>query len=92
MKGALRPKVAILTTPNVEFNVVWGMTPKELRRWDLHLHRLVLSSSPMHTLTPTLNRHWDHRFEWSRQEFREWAADAATTYGYKVNAYFSQLP
>jgi len=58
--GALRPKIAIVTTPNVEFNVVWGLTPGELR-------------------------HWDHRFEWNRSEFRSWAEDAATKHGYRVH-------
>ena len=29
-------------------------------------------------------RHGDHRFEWNRTEFAEWAADVATAYGYEV--------
>ena len=58
--GALRPRLAIVTTPNVEFNVVWGMSPGELR-------------------------HWDHRFEWTRGQFREWAEAAAAQHGYKVH-------
>jgi 3' terminal RNA ribose 2'-O-methyltransferase Hen1 len=29
-------------------------------------------------------RHRDHRFEWTRQEFRDWAERAAARYGYKV--------
>jgi 3' terminal RNA ribose 2'-O-methyltransferase Hen1 len=29
-------------------------------------------------------RHGDHRFEWTRAEFREWAAKAANKYGYEV--------
>lgn len=29
-------------------------------------------------------RHPDHRFEWTRVEFQEWAADAAARYGYTV--------
>jgi 3' terminal RNA ribose 2'-O-methyltransferase Hen1 len=29
-------------------------------------------------------RHTDHRFEWTRAEFDEWAARVATTYGYNV--------
>ncbi len=29
-------------------------------------------------------RHHDHRFEWTRAEFRAWAAAAADTYGYTV--------
>ncbi|WP_329425096.1 3' terminal RNA ribose 2'-O-methyltransferase Hen1 [Streptomyces sp. NBC_01268] len=29
-------------------------------------------------------RHGDHRFEWTRAEFRTWAADVAASYGYEV--------
>ncbi|MEV8379057.1 3' terminal RNA ribose 2'-O-methyltransferase Hen1 [Kribbella sp. NPDC056861] len=29
-------------------------------------------------------RHPDHRFEWTRQEFRDWAASVCTAYGYGV--------
>ncbi|KAI8822885.1 uncharacterized protein EV422DRAFT_585389, partial [Fimicolochytrium jonesii] len=29
-------------------------------------------------------RHWDHRFEWTRAEFQEWATKAAAKYGYSV--------
>ncbi|MER7621663.1 3' terminal RNA ribose 2'-O-methyltransferase Hen1 [Streptomyces sp. NPDC126503] len=29
-------------------------------------------------------RHGDHRFEWTRAEFRDWAAGAAGRYGYEV--------
>ena len=29
-------------------------------------------------------RHSDHRFEWTRAEFREWAERVAATYGYRV--------
>ncbi|MDT3395539.1 3' terminal RNA ribose 2'-O-methyltransferase Hen1 [Streptomyces sp. B1866] len=29
-------------------------------------------------------RHPDHRFEWTREEFRAWAAEAAGRYGYEV--------
>jgi len=29
-------------------------------------------------------RHRDHRFEWTRAQFREWAEAAAVRYGYAV--------
>lgn len=29
-------------------------------------------------------RHRDHRFEWTRQEFREWCQEVCQTYGYQV--------
>lgn len=55
-----RPAVALITTPNAEYNVLFeGMKPGEFR-------------------------HKDHRFEWTRDEFRIWAADTAAQYGYQV--------
>ena len=30
-------------------------------------------------------RHTDHRFEWTRAEFQDWASRAAETYGYRVS-------
>ena len=35
-------------------------------------------------LAPGAFRHGDHRFEWTRAEFRSWASTAARTYGYVV--------
>ena len=31
-------------------------------------------------------RHRDHRFEWTRQEFSDWANRAAETHGYTISA------
>jgi 3' terminal RNA ribose 2'-O-methyltransferase Hen1 len=36
------------------------------------------------TLEPGRFRHTDHRFEWTRAQFREWAAAAASRHGYGV--------
>ena len=36
------------------------------------------------TMAPGTRRHRDHRFEWTRAEFRAWAERAAGTYGYRV--------
>jgi len=36
------------------------------------------------TLAPGAARHPDHRFEWTRAEFRAWAAGVADRYGYRV--------
>jgi 3' terminal RNA ribose 2'-O-methyltransferase Hen1 len=35
-------------------------------------------------LAPGALRHRDHRFEWTRAEFRAWAEDVAAAYGYAV--------
>ena len=57
--GRARPRHVVITTPNVEYNVVFeGMTPGRMR-------------------------HPDHRFEWSRAEFQEWA-ERMSKFGYSV--------
>lgn len=56
--GETKPRLIIVTTPNVEFNV----------RFE--------------SLAAGKLRHRDHRFEWTREEFRAWAARVAETYGY----------
>jgi len=53
-----RPRVAIVTTPNVEYNVRFANLPAG---------RL---------------RHRDHRFEWTRDEFRSWAGAIGARFGY----------
>lgn len=54
-----RPQRVIVTTPNVEFNVLLGLAPGE-------------------------RRDADHRFEWSRAKFREWAAGVARRCRFRV--------
>ncbi|HJQ40516.1 MAG TPA: 3' terminal RNA ribose 2'-O-methyltransferase Hen1 [Thermoanaerobaculia bacterium] len=58
MFGETKPRLMIVTTPNVEFNVRFESLPAG---------RL---------------RHRDHRFEWTRAEFRAWAERVAGEYGY----------
>ena len=55
-----KPPVAILTTPNKEYNAKYGL-PEEKGL-----------------------RHEDHRFEWTREEFRGWATGTAGKFGYEV--------
>jgi len=54
-----KPPIVVLTTPNREYNVHYGLAGDE-------------------------SRHTDHRFEWTRAEFRDWATRTAETYGYTV--------
>jgi len=53
-----RPRTAIVTTPNGEYNVRWETLPAG---------RL---------------RHPDHRFEWTRSEFEQWASGNGERFGY----------
>ena len=55
-----KPKLVIVTTPNIEYNV----------RFE--------------SLTPGKLRHRDHRFEWTRQEFQDWANMVANKFNYQV--------
>jgi 3' terminal RNA ribose 2'-O-methyltransferase Hen1 len=55
-----RPTMAVVTTPNREFNVLWPSLPAGQMR------------------------HSDHRFEWTRDEFRHWANGVAGRFNYGV--------
>jgi len=56
-----RPNHIIITTPNIEYNVLFE------------------------NIKPGQLRHRDHRFEWTRSEFEEWAHSVAKTHGYQVS-------
>lgn len=51
----IKPKLAVFTTPNVEFNVLFPNFTTEFR-------------------------HDDHKFEWTRKQFKEWAKKIITRY------------
>jgi 3' terminal RNA ribose 2'-O-methyltransferase Hen1 len=59
-----RPRVVVITTPNIEYN-----------------EKFENMSGPL--------RHGDHRFEWTRGEFRAWGDEAARRNGYE--AVFSDI-
>lgn len=65
--GYIHPRLAIFTTPNKDFNVLFP---------DMNLD----PSDPKFRKF----RHSDHKFEWTRNEFRSWATAAAIQYGYHV--------
>ena len=55
-----KPKLVIVTTPNIEYNVRFESLPKGKLR------------------------HRDHRFEWTRKEFQNWANNVAQRFSYQV--------
>jgi 3' terminal RNA ribose 2'-O-methyltransferase Hen1 len=57
--GTLRPSLIVLTTPNHDYNPLFGLARGEFR-------------DP------------DHRFEWTRDRFRDWARGVAFRNGYRV--------
>jgi hypothetical protein len=73
----MKPKVCVVTTPNRDFNVLFD-----------YLESLNPNGEKKKTYrrdgVPYRMRHHDHRFEWTRQEFRTWALAAAKEYGYDV--------
>ncbi len=60
------PPIVIITTPNREYNVMW-QSPHE-------------NGTP--GMAPGSMRHKDHRFEWTRDEFRTWAIGVCARFGY----------
>ena len=71
-----RPRRLLLTTPNKEYNLNWMARPEELGA-GAPLPRPPVSSLPLRNL--------DHRFEFTRSEFREWATRLAGQHGYEVS-------
>ena len=59
--GAAEPGTVIVTTPNVEYNVLFE------------------------SLRTNAFRHTDHRFEWTRAQFRDWGDGVGLRYGYAVS-------
>lgn len=57
--GYYRPKTLVMTTPNAEFNELFGLDRNQVR-------------------VP------DHRFEWDRAKFRDWAAGVAERNSYRI--------
>lgn len=55
-----QPDLAVISTPNREYNVLFENLPA------------------------SKFRHRDHRFEWTRQEFRDWAKTIEERFGYKA--------
>lgn len=53
--GHMKPKLAVFTTPNKEFNALFPNFKGPFR-------------------------HWDHKFEWTRAEFQEWAINIVRDY------------
>ncbi len=65
-----RPRTIVLTTPNREYNVTW--------------ENMILEPATDDRPTVTRLRHGDHRFEWTREEFRAWAENVGERFGYDV--------
>lgn len=71
--GLISPKLVIVTTPNYEFNRFF----QDVEKFIL----LLLSSFKENR--PDF-RHDDHKFEWVREEFKNWAERISTTFGNSI--------
>lgn len=69
--------MCIVTTPSREFNALFDYLD-DLRPDNPGSERFRRDGIPYRM------RHHDHRFEWTRQEFRSWALQAAEAFGYDV--------
>ncbi|KAI0090309.1 hypothetical protein BDY19DRAFT_888093 [Irpex rosettiformis] len=74
--GAYHPRLLLVTTPSYTFN-----------------DRFIAPDAPPGTRQGTADptgrtnrifRHWDHKFEWTVQEFTEWCEEMAMQWGYEV--------
>lgn len=90
--GKLVPKLWLVSTPNIEYNPIirgleWDPETNSLKQGSQKVSCEFVESEKKKVLegeTPNLRNH-DHRFEWTRAEFREWASQLAAQYKYQVS-------
>ncbi|CUS15509.1 unnamed protein product [Tuber aestivum] len=86
--GTMRPKVCIITTPNRDFNPIFSINFPSQGQNEIEF---LDSDKPNNSGkfwregVSYFMRHHDHRFEWTRAEFRTWARNAGQQFGYKVD-------
>ena len=73
--GRARPRYLVVTTPNKEWNL--NQIPDPNPPGMPPLQPPPVSTYPL--------RNADHRFEWTRLEFRQWAEGLARAHGYRVS-------
>eukprot|EP00897_Mesotaenium_endlicherianum_P010859 jgi/Mesen1/9801/ME000007S09859 len=82
--GGLRPKVCLVSTPNIEYNSIIESTYQDAVG-QKDSGELEAKGQPNKANgTPRL-RDEDHRFEWTRAQFEEWAVPLAERHGYSVD-------
>lgn len=86
--GKLAPRVWLVSTPNIEYNPIirgleWDPASNSLKKEFQQQQQQVSKEKQVDTEIPNLRNH-DHRFEWTRAEFREWASQLAAQFSYEV--------
>lgn len=88
--GKLVPKIWLVSTPNIEYNPIirgleWDPETNSLKKGSQQVSsELAESKKKILDAEPPNLRNHDHRFEWTRAEFREWASHLAAQYNYQV--------
>ncbi|KAL2343697.1 hypothetical protein Fmac_004982 [Flemingia macrophylla] len=74
--SSFRPRILIVSTPNFEYNVVLQRSNPPSQEQEESDEKTLLNSCKF--------RNHDHKFEWTREQFRQWASDLAARHNYKV--------
>lgn len=69
------PKILIISTPNYEYNVILQNSTPQTQEDD---------SEDKNPTKPCKFRNFDHKFEWTREQFRIWASALSEKYNYSV--------
>ncbi|CAN8325440.1 unnamed protein product [Cochlearia groenlandica] len=72
-----RPKLLIVSTPNYEYNTILQQSTPVAQE-ENHTE-----DKPESTQLPKFRNH-DHKFEWTREQFNNWASKLAQRYNYSV--------
>lgn len=68
------PKLLIVSTPNYEYNVILQKSTTQTQEED----------EDKNPNKPCKFRNFDHKFEWTREQFQVWAVDLAKKHNYSV--------
>lgn len=85
--GALDAAVMLETIEHIDPDKLSLVERSVFRAWR---PRCVVVTTPNAEFNPVLGvppnrmRHWDHRFEWGRERFADWAAGVAGRHGYRA--------
>jgi len=80
--GTLCPRMLIVSTPNVEYNPILQRTVSH-SKIDSAGEELTEDAEGKSGLSCKF-RNDDHKFEWTRKQFSDWALNLASQYGYNV--------
>lgn len=69
------PRILIVSTPNYEYNVILQKSTPQTQEED---------GEDKNSTKPCKFRNFDHKFEWTREQFRVWASDLAGKHNYSV--------